>query len=171
MSTCLYALNTDISGIGVRISYHLQTIFLGCLSARSGSLDEIAGALYTLMATKMAMAVTGMILGLKSYPEISFQDAIIIVYLLSMSWITVIFSLASCNRLSGDTKILQLSVLQSYVILGFPSSLWERPPALAQVPTATGTLLPSSSALSRRLNPGTSWGNGSARLTAPIKCR
>ncbi|KAJ7686443.1 hypothetical protein B0H14DRAFT_2422090 [Mycena olivaceomarginata] len=72
------------------------------------------------MATNTAMAVTGLILGLKSQPEISFQDAVIIIYLLSMSWITVIFSLASCNRLSGDTGILQLvSVLQSYVIVAF----------------------------------------------------
>jgi hypothetical protein len=37
-----------------------------------------------------------------------------------MAWITVIFSLASCNRLLGDTGILQLvSVIQSYVIVAF----------------------------------------------------
>jgi hypothetical protein len=37
-----------------------------------------------------------------------------------MAWITVIFSLASCNRLSGDTEMLQLfSVIQSYVIVAF----------------------------------------------------
>ncbi|KAJ7845796.1 hypothetical protein B0H13DRAFT_2675828 [Mycena leptocephala] len=120
MSSCQHALNTDISGIGVRVSFYLQTLFLGCLSARSGSLDEIAGALYTLMATNTAMAVTGLILGLKSQPEISFQDGVVIIYLLSMAWITVIFSLASCNRLFGDTKILQLvSVIQSYVIVAF----------------------------------------------------
>ncbi|KAJ6554324.1 hypothetical protein B0H19DRAFT_1153163 [Mycena capillaripes] len=117
---CSYTLNTDISGIGVRISYYLQTLFLGFLSARSGSLDEITGALYTLMATNSAMAVTGLILGLKPAPEISFQDALIMIYLLSMGWITVLASLASCNRLSEDTKILQLaSVVQSYVVVAF----------------------------------------------------
>jgi len=37
-----------------------------------------------------------------------------------MSWIVVIASLASCNRLSDDTNVLQLaSVIQSYVILAF----------------------------------------------------
>ncbi|KAJ7108927.1 hypothetical protein C8R43DRAFT_1139856 [Mycena crocata] len=72
------------------------------------------------MATNTAMAVTGLILGLKSNPEISFQDAVIIMYLLSMAWITVIASLASCNRLSAETKTLQLvSVIQSYVIVSF----------------------------------------------------
>ncbi|KAJ7661689.1 hypothetical protein B0H17DRAFT_1094252 [Mycena rosella] len=120
MSSCPYSLNPDISGIGVRVSFYLQTIFLGCLSARSGSLDEISGALYTLMATNAAMAVTGLILGLKRTPEISFQDALVILYLLSMAWMTVIASLASCNRLSEDTKVLQLSsVIQSCVILAF----------------------------------------------------
>ncbi|KAJ7848707.1 hypothetical protein B0H14DRAFT_2582844 [Mycena olivaceomarginata] len=43
-------------------------------SSEYGSLDGIAGALYTLMATNTAMAVTGLILGLKSQPEISFQE-------------------------------------------------------------------------------------------------
>ncbi|KAJ7432695.1 hypothetical protein FB451DRAFT_1572945 [Mycena latifolia] len=135
MTICQYALNTDISGIGVRVSYYLQTLFLGCLSARSGSLNEITGALYTLMATNAAMAVTGLILGLKLEPEISLQDAVIIIYLLSMSWITVIFSLASCNRLSGDTTILQLvSVLQSYVIMAFAFVVVGQPTSFGQSP-------------------------------------
>jgi hypothetical protein len=57
-------------------------------------------------------------------------SAIIIIYLLSMAWITVIAALASCNRLSDDTKILQLvSVIQSYVIVAF---------AFAVVGKATG---------------------------------
>ncbi|KAF7333036.1 hypothetical protein MVEN_02410000 [Mycena venus] len=107
MTSCAHALNSDISGIGVRISYYLQTLFLGCLSARSGSLDEIAGALYTLMATNAAMAVTGLILGLKPAPEISFQDGVIMIYLLSMGWITVVAALASCSRLSDETNTLQ----------------------------------------------------------------
>ena len=162
MSSCQYIrgppLNSDISGIGVRISFYLQTLFLGTrtrfcklysslliasrlgfLSARSGSSNEIAGALYTLMATNTAMAITGLILGLKPGPEISFQEyvpkelataksplifrpgsAVVVLYLLSMSWIVVIASLASCNRLSDNTKLLQLaSVIQSYIILAF----------------------------------------------------
>jgi hypothetical protein len=87
-------MNTDVSGIGVRISFYLQILFLGgrliiavvyvlhasltilsaCLSARSGSLDEITSSLYTLIATNMAMAVTALILGWKPNPEISFHE-------------------------------------------------------------------------------------------------
>ena len=37
-----------------------------------------------------------------------------------MSWIVVIASLATCNRLSDDTNVLQLaSVIQSYIIQAF----------------------------------------------------
>ncbi|KAJ7602559.1 hypothetical protein DFH06DRAFT_1488646 [Mycena polygramma] len=132
---CQYALNTDISGIGVRVSYYLQTLFLGFLSARSGSLDEIAGALYTLMATNSAMAVTGLILGLKRSPEITLQDALVIIYLLSMGWITVIASLASCNRLSEETKILQLaSVAQSYTVIAFALAVLVQGSRFGQTP-------------------------------------
>lgn len=95
MSSCQSTgplLNSDISGVGVRLSFYFQTLFLGItivfvnyflhilisrlgfLSARSGSIVEISGALYTLMATNTAMAVTGLILGLKAVPEISFQE-------------------------------------------------------------------------------------------------
>ncbi|KAJ7809109.1 hypothetical protein B0H14DRAFT_2867619, partial [Mycena olivaceomarginata] len=51
-------MNTDISGLGVRVSFYLQTVFLGCLSARSTSPEEVTGALYTLLATNTGMAVT-----------------------------------------------------------------------------------------------------------------
>ena len=86
-------MNNDVSGIGVRISFYLQTLLLGetstgtevvaswltdllpaCLSARSGSPDEITGALYTLIATNMAMAITALILGLRPEPEITFHE-------------------------------------------------------------------------------------------------
>ncbi|KAJ7725123.1 hypothetical protein B0H14DRAFT_3519404 [Mycena olivaceomarginata] len=118
-----------------RLPTALHELTDGCLSARSGSLDEITGALYTLMATNTAMAVTGLILGLKSQPEISFQDGMVIIYLLSMAWITVIFSLASCNRLFGGTEILQLvSVIQSYVIVAFAVVVLGTTPSFGQRP-------------------------------------
>ena len=86
-----------------------------------------------------AMGITGLILGLQPMPEIKLQEytpqysvpvklllticagsALIILYLLLMSWIIVIASLALCNHLSDDTKMLQLAlVIQSYTILAF----------------------------------------------------
>jgi len=56
----------------------------------------------------------------KSLLIICAGSALVILYLLSMSWVVVIASLASCNRLSDDTKILQLVlVIQSCIILAF----------------------------------------------------
>jgi hypothetical protein len=50
------------------------TSYLVCLSAKSQELLEITGALYTLIATTMAMAVSSLILGLRPEPEISFHE-------------------------------------------------------------------------------------------------
>jgi hypothetical protein len=47
-------------------------------------------------------------------------SALVTLYLLTMSWIVVIASLSSCNRLSDDTQTLQFaSVIQGYAILAF----------------------------------------------------
>ncbi|KAJ7021306.1 hypothetical protein C8F04DRAFT_1273912 [Mycena alexandri] len=113
-------MNTDISGIGVRVSFYLQTLFLSCLSARAGSLEEIKSALYTLLFTNTAMAVTALILGLKPKPEISFHDALVVFYLLYLSWVTVYFSLPACARFDGTVKLLQVfSIIQSYTVFAF----------------------------------------------------
>lgn len=117
-------INSDISGIGVRVSFYLQTLFLAVLCTRSESLDEIVGSMYTLLSTNMAMAVTGLILGLKPTPEISLHDALIVFYLLYLSWTTVVFSLPSCNRLPGSTKVVKtVSVIQSYTLFAFALAL------------------------------------------------
>ncbi|KAJ7763674.1 hypothetical protein DFH07DRAFT_812734 [Mycena maculata] len=125
-------MNTDISGIGVRVSFYLQTLFLSCLSLRSESLDEITGALYTLLATNTAMAVTALILGFLPTAEISFHDALVVLYLLFLSWVAVCFSMTACVRFSSSesskynkitAKITMLhffSIIQSYTLFAFP---------------------------------------------------
>ncbi|KAJ7186456.1 hypothetical protein C8R46DRAFT_1057234 [Mycena filopes] len=113
-------LNTDISGIGVRVSFYLQTLFLSCLSARAESPDEINSALYTLLFTNTAMAVTALILGFGTVPEISFHDALVVYYLLTLSWVTVYFSLPATARFRRPDRLLHVfSVIQSYAIFGF----------------------------------------------------
>ncbi|KAJ7613166.1 hypothetical protein FB45DRAFT_273496 [Roridomyces roridus] len=120
-------LNTDVSGIGVRISFYLQTVFLTCLSLRSDSSEAITGALYTLLATNTAMAVAALILGLKPRPDISFHDALVITYLLFLSWVSVCFSMTACpastvgsgKRRVKITILGSLSHVQSYTIFAF----------------------------------------------------
>ncbi|KAJ6542537.1 hypothetical protein DFH09DRAFT_1173928 [Mycena vulgaris] len=136
---CNYAggppMNTDISGIGVRVSFYLQTLFLSCLSARSGDLNEIAGALYTLLATNTAMAVTALILGLKPAPEISFHDALVVFYLLYLSWVTVFFSLPACARFRGNVKLLHFfSIMQSYTVFAFAFAMLIKAPTFGFQP-------------------------------------
>ncbi|KAJ7926987.1 hypothetical protein B0H13DRAFT_2265716 [Mycena leptocephala] len=112
-------MNTDISGIGVRVSFYLQTLFLSCLCARSGSPDEIAAALYTLVFTNTAMAVTALILGFKPDAEISFHDALVVFYLLNLSWVTVFFSLPACAKFANVKLLHIFSILQSYTVFAF----------------------------------------------------
>ncbi|KAJ7907601.1 hypothetical protein B0H13DRAFT_2332196 [Mycena leptocephala] len=118
-------MNTDIGGIGVRLSFYLQTLFLGCLSIRSPSLDEVTGAFCTLIATNTGMAVTALILGFKPTPEISFHDALVVFYLLYISWVTVFFALPSRVQFPGTVNLKMLrmldvfSVIQSYTLFAF----------------------------------------------------
>jgi hypothetical protein len=84
-------MNTDVSGEGVRISFYLQALFLctlnsltsdspelihklAVLTARSENKEEISNALYTLIMTNVALAVTTLILGLKPEPGMSLQE-------------------------------------------------------------------------------------------------
>ncbi|KAJ7826293.1 hypothetical protein B0H14DRAFT_2817521 [Mycena olivaceomarginata] len=113
-------MNTDISGIGVRVSFYLQTLFLSCLCARSGSPDEIVGALYTLLFTNTAMAVTVLILGFQRNPEITFHDGLIVFYLLNLSWVTVVYVSLPVVAKFPNVKLLHVfSVVQSYTIFAF----------------------------------------------------
>ncbi|KAJ6570327.1 hypothetical protein B0H10DRAFT_2108502 [Mycena sp. CBHHK59/15] len=124
--SCIYPagppMNTDISGIGVRVSFYLQTLFLSCLSARSGSLNEITGALYTLIATNTAMAVTALILGLKPTPEISFHDRCILSSVAILGYrIFLLAGMRPFSRECQDTAFF--SVVQSYTIFAFAFAL------------------------------------------------
>ncbi|KAJ7233728.1 hypothetical protein B0H12DRAFT_1239251 [Mycena haematopus] len=112
-------MNADISGIGVRVSFYLQTLFLSCLCVRSGSPDEIAEALYTLLLTNTAMAITALILGFQPTPEISFHDGLIVFYLLNLSWVTVMFSLPAVAKVPNVKLLHVFSVIQSYAIFAF----------------------------------------------------
>ncbi|KDQ58160.1 hypothetical protein JAAARDRAFT_34971 [Jaapia argillacea MUCL 33604] len=117
-------INTDIGGIGVRISFYLQALFLGLLSVRSDSQDQIADSLRTLLATNAATAFTGLFLGLKTQPEISFHDGLIMLYLISLSWVTTLLSLSACQRIQGSTRLLQLfSLIQSLIFFSFAFAL------------------------------------------------
>ncbi|KZP31987.1 hypothetical protein FIBSPDRAFT_944577 [Athelia psychrophila] len=125
-------MNIDISGIGFRISFYLQTLFLGFQAARSGLREDINGAEYTLTLTNIAMAGTALYLGLKPEPDISFHDALLILYLLAPCWVTNICLLAF---IEGDAQILKLlSTIQSVAVFIFASFVIVTAPAFGSHP-------------------------------------
>ncbi|PVF96966.1 hypothetical protein CPB86DRAFT_786453 [Serendipita vermifera] len=113
-------MNMDVSGIGVRVSFYLQTLFLAYLSARSNSPDETASSLYTLIVTNSAMIVAALTLGLRSAPEVTFQDSLVVFYLLCLSWICVYFSMPFGK---GFKALKGCFVLQSYLFFAFAFTL------------------------------------------------
>jgi len=130
-------MNVDVSGIGIRVSFYLQDLFLAYLSARSGSDDEIAGALTLLIVTNMAMASTSLMLGLKPNPDITLFDAIVVLYLLGMSWFTVVLSLPSgLQRFARSAKTLKLShIVQSILVFVFAFTVLARAETFGSIPS------------------------------------
>ncbi|KAF7303414.1 hypothetical protein MIND_00569900 [Mycena indigotica] len=128
-------MNTDISGPGVRLSFYLQTLFLSCLFARSEQLDEITGALYTLLSTNTAMAVTALILGFQPHPAISYHDALIVLYLLTLSGLAVFLILPSFNKFPAASRTLRyFSVVSTYAILALIFAVLVTAPAFGAAP-------------------------------------
>ena len=94
-------INSDVSGIGVRVSFYLQSLLLGkrrsffisiylrvlfhCtdesrlpyiafMAIRGKTVNEISSAMYTLVITNLAMVVTAFIMGFKKNPSLTFHE-------------------------------------------------------------------------------------------------
>ncbi|KAJ7476770.1 hypothetical protein FB451DRAFT_1366371 [Mycena latifolia] len=90
-------MNTDISGIGVRVSFYLQTLFLSIAFSRFGGLIRTDGG------------------GGRGH-----RSALVVLYLLYLSWVTVCLSLPACARLRGNVRMLHFfSIIQNYTIFAF----------------------------------------------------
>ncbi|KAH8825188.1 hypothetical protein DL96DRAFT_1712209 [Flagelloscypha sp. PMI_526] len=114
--------NPDISGIGIRVSFYLQVICLSGLSVRSSSAVESGNALSSLVVTNLAYAVTTIALGMNPKPSITLYDALVVIYLLTLSWLTIFISLPHYTRFKRSQSALKnLAIVQSYLcfITGF----------------------------------------------------
>ena len=110
-------------------------MFAALLSARSGSLEEITAALYTLIATNIAMTVASFILGFKSKPTMSLHDALVVFYLLALSWASVFTSMPAYNRFVCSDKTLKVvSIFQSYLIFALGLAMLVRAPTFGSTP-------------------------------------
>ena len=64
-------MNPCLEGVHEFLTYPSNS---ACLAARSDSLGEITGSLYTLIMTNIAMAVTAIIMGLEPNTGMSFHE-------------------------------------------------------------------------------------------------
>ncbi|KAF7378175.1 hypothetical protein MSAN_00242000 [Mycena sanguinolenta] len=73
-------LNTDIAGLGVRISTYVQAFLAVILLTVSSSPADIYSQAIPLVIMNIAIMTTGIILGFSKTPQITLQDAIVVWY-------------------------------------------------------------------------------------------
>ncbi|KLO09393.1 hypothetical protein SCHPADRAFT_567879 [Schizopora paradoxa] len=117
--SCPPPMNSDISGIGVRLSFYIQTWFLSIFSVWSTSFEDTEASFTSLISISLAMSITFFSSGFKNNPTVTLQDGLVVSYLLAMSFLSITFSSTSYNRFIGSKKIVHvLSVIQALLIFG-----------------------------------------------------
>ncbi|KAL5524991.1 hypothetical protein ACEPAF_8860 [Sanghuangporus sanghuang] len=80
--------NRDIVGLGVRISFYTQTFIYALLVMFGPTFENIISALWSCLLYGITYALIALILGFKGHPDLTLNDAVVIMYLLSLSWTT-----------------------------------------------------------------------------------
>jgi len=113
--------NTDISGIGVRLSFYLQTIALVLLVGRS--LEDAADSLLMLNITSFGLAIAAII----SYAgqQLTLYQAIIVTYLIWLSNFATFLAVAAYARHPEVSNIIRgLTIPQIYVTSALSLYMW-----------------------------------------------
>ncbi|KAJ6523402.1 hypothetical protein DFH09DRAFT_1286648 [Mycena vulgaris] len=123
---CLEA-NPDISGLGVRISFYVQTIALVLLAGRS--LEEALNSVTTLLGTSFGLTISALVtLGQNQLP---LYQAIIVTDLIWLANFAIFMALATYNRHPRGSHVVQYAgILQTCVSVSCMLYLWARAPAL-----------------------------------------
>ena len=144
------------------------------MSVRSPSAEATTGALSTLIITNLAYAVTTLSLGFKEKPELSLYEcvgsssysmfahgysaaisALIVLYLLSLSWVAVFFALPQYNRFKHANSIVKvLAIGQSYFLIAFGYTVLSAAPSFGNIATCNNTIVVSIFAPFKLLNSG-----------------
>lgn len=148
-------MNTDVSGLGVRISFYMQTLFLGEWVV-SIQVDHVISSLskrvfqygqapwmrlqepYTPLQLRMlrwqlpllfqdrrrcqrlVFTSTSPFINRTAFTLADKCSGLVVFYLLSMSWFTVIFTIPTLHRFDDNLKFLKMwSIAQSYVVFVF----------------------------------------------------
>ncbi|KAF7304380.1 F-box domain-containing protein [Mycena chlorophos] len=119
---CLEA-NPDISGLGVRISFYLQTLALVLLAGRS--LEEALSSVWTLLGTSFGLAISALVTA--SQGQLPLYQAIIVTDLIWLANFAIFMALAAYNRHPRGSHVVQYcAIVQTYVSLGCVLFLWDR---------------------------------------------
>ncbi|KAJ7133333.1 hypothetical protein C8R44DRAFT_870739 [Mycena epipterygia] len=126
MNNCREA-NPDISGLGVRISFYLQTIALVFLAGRS--LEEALNSVWTLMGTSFGLTVSALVTAVSN--ELPLYQAIIVTDLVWLANYAIFMSLATYNRHPRGSHMVQYAaIVQTYISIACIIYLWARAPEL-----------------------------------------
>ncbi|KAH8817593.1 hypothetical protein DL96DRAFT_1622857 [Flagelloscypha sp. PMI_526] len=116
MSCVQLKANPDISGIGIRIAFYIQVACLSAHTVRVSSAAECGNALSSLVVTNLAYGVTTLVLSAPKNPSLSLYDALVVIHLLTISWLTIFITIPHYSKFSKSQTSLQfLAILQSYI--------------------------------------------------------
>ncbi|KAJ7162967.1 hypothetical protein C8R46DRAFT_1102067 [Mycena filopes] len=123
---CLEA-NPDISGVGVRVSFYVQTIALVLLAGRS--LPEALNSVWTLLGTSLGLTVSALATAVRN--ELPLYQAIIVTDLVWLANWAIFMALATYNRHPRGSLAVQYAAIgQTCISMACILYLWARAPAL-----------------------------------------
>ncbi|KAF8152821.1 hypothetical protein K438DRAFT_1863886 [Mycena galopus ATCC 62051] len=123
---CLPA-NPDITGLGVRISFYVQTIALVLLTARS--LDEALNSVWTLLGTSLGLAISAFVTAVTN--QLPLYQAVVATDLIWLANYSIFMALATYNRHPRNSHTVQYTAIgQTYISMACILYLWIRAPTL-----------------------------------------
>jgi len=124
MDSCSEA--PDISGIGVRIAFYIQTI--ACVLLTGRSLSEALSSVWTLLGTSFGLTVSAIVTA--AHNDLPLYQGIVVTYLVWLANFALLMSLASYARHPHPSKAIQLvAILQTYFSTACTLYLWARAPS------------------------------------------
>ncbi|KAF7359998.1 F-box domain-containing protein [Mycena venus] len=125
--------NPDISGLGVRISFYVQTLALGkwtvfwALSGRS--LEEAHNTIWTLLGTSFGLTISAFVTALKN--DLPLYQAVVVTDLVFLANWAIFMALATYNRHPrGSHAVQHTAIGQTYISMSLILYLWARAPTL-----------------------------------------
>ncbi|KAE9407754.1 hypothetical protein BT96DRAFT_986397 [Gymnopus androsaceus JB14] len=110
--------NSDISGIGVRVSFYLQYVLAVLSCAASPEVQEVEDALLTICITNIAYCVTTLLLSFRTPPQLTLYDGLVVIYLTLFTLGYVYFITILYVKMKGFHYMAYIvAIVQCYFVL------------------------------------------------------